>query len=140
MRVSLGKVFRRRPEQCWLYSRLPAVGRPNSDSCGNPVKALSRDARHTLHSCLIQGVPPNAIHRLAAAVASGGGTRVAATLPPETRAVVANAARAGTASGLNDVLLAAAAFAALAAVVGFAFGPDPVKRAPAVDQPTNPRP
>ena len=98
----------------------------------------------TVHELAGQGVPPDAIHRLAAAVASGGGTRVAATLPPETRALVANAARAGTASGLNDVLLAAAAFAALAAVVGFAFGPDPAKRAPArsaaVDQPTNPRP
>ena len=32
-----------------------------------------------------------------------------------------------TASGLNSVLLAAAAFAAFGAIVGFAFGPDPTK-------------
>jgi hypothetical protein len=35
---------------------------------------------------------------------------------------------AGTASGLNDVLLTAAAFAALGAIAGFAFGPDPAKQ------------
>jgi len=34
-------------------------------------------------------------------------------------------AQAGTASGLNDVLLAAAAFAVLGATAGFAFGCDP---------------
>jgi len=59
--------------------------------------------------------PPGAACRVAAAVASGAGTRVA---------------RAGTASGLNDVLLAAAAFAALGAVVGFAYGPGPVRQPP----------
>ena len=32
-----------------------------------------------------------------------------------------------TASGLNSVLLAAAGFAALGAIVGFAFGPDCAK-------------
>jgi hypothetical protein len=45
-----------------------------------------------------------------------------------THAAVTHAARAGTASGLNDVLLAAAAFAALGAVAGFAYGPDPAKQ------------
>jgi hypothetical protein len=39
---------------------------------------------------------------------------------------------AGTASGLNDVLLAAAAFAAVGAVVGFAYGPDPARRTSAI--------
>ena len=58
---------------------------------------------------------PGAACRVAAAVASGAGTRVA---------------RAGTASGLNDVLLAAAAFAALGAVAGFAYGPGPVRQPP----------
>ena len=72
--------------------------------------------------------PPATLHRLAAAVASGAGTRVAATAPPATRAVVAHAAHAATASGLNDVLLAAAAFAALGVIVGFAFGPDRAKQ------------
>jgi EmrB/QacA subfamily drug resistance transporter len=70
---------------------------------------------------------PGAIQRLAAAVASGAGTRVTALVPPQARAVVAHAAQAGTASGLNEVLLAAAAFAALGAIVGYAFGPDPTR-------------
>ena len=50
--------------------------------------------------------------------------------PPAARAPVTHAAHAGTASGLNDVLLAAAAFAALGAIVGFAFGPDPARQPP----------
>jgi hypothetical protein len=69
-------------------------------------------------------------HRLAAAVASGAGTRVATAVPPAARAAVTHAARAGTASGLNTVLLAAAAFAALGAIAGVAFGPDPVRQPP----------
>ena len=44
--------------------------------------------------------------------------------------MVTHAARAGTASGLNDVLLAAAAFAALGAIAGFAYGPDPARQPP----------
>jgi hypothetical protein len=56
------------------------------------------------------------------------GIRAAAAVPPATRDAVIHAARAGTASGLNDVLLAAAAFAALGAIVGLAFGPDPARR------------
>ena len=67
---------------------------------------------------------------MAAAVASGAGTRVAGVVPPAARAAVTHAARAGTASGLNDVLLAAAAFAALGAVAGFAYGPGPVRQPP----------
>jgi hypothetical protein len=51
-------------------------------------------------------------------------------VPPAARAAVTHAARAGTASGLNDVLLAAAAFAALGAIVGFAYGPDPARQSP----------
>jgi hypothetical protein len=51
-------------------------------------------------------------------------------VPPGARAAVAHAARAGTASGLNTVLLAAAAFAALGAIAGFAFGPDPSGQPP----------
>jgi len=49
-------------------------------------------------------------------------------VPPAARAAVTHAAAAGTASGLNDVLLAAAAFAAVGAVAGFAFGPDPARQ------------
>ncbi len=47
-----------------------------------------------------------------------------------TSAGVTHAARAGTASGLNDVLLAAAAFAVIGAIAGFAFGPDPARQPP----------
>jgi len=45
-------------------------------------------------------------------------------LADPTRAAAARAAHTATASGLNDVLLAAAAFAALGVIVGLAFGPD----------------
>jgi hypothetical protein len=51
-------------------------------------------------------------------------------VPPDARAAVTHAAQAGTASGLNDVLFAAAGFAALGAVAGFAFGPDPATPPP----------
>src|SRR5215472_4991266 len=84
----------------------------------------SRVTTATLHALAGLPAPPGAAHRLASAVASGAGTRVAAVVPPAARAAVTHAARAGTASGLNDVLLAAAAFAAVGAVAGFAFGPD----------------
>ncbi len=50
--------------------------------------------------------------------------------PPGARAAVTHAARSGTSSGLNDVLIAAAAFAALGAIAGFAFGPDPARQSP----------
>ena len=88
----------------------------------------SRVTAATLHDLEGLPAPPGTIHRLAAAVASGAGTRVAAVAPPAARATVVHAAHAGTASGLNDVLLAAAGFAALGAIVGFAFGPDPARR------------
>ena len=85
----------------------------------------------------LAGLPasPTAVRQVAAAVASGTGTRVAASVPPEARAAVTHAARAGTASGLNSVLLAAAAFAALGAIVGFAFGPDPAGHPPPIPIP-----
>jgi hypothetical protein len=90
----------------------------------------SRVTTATVHALAGLPAPPGAAGRLAAAVASGAGTRVAAAVPPAARAAVTHAARAGTASGLNDVLLAAAAFAALGAVAGFAFGPDPARQPP----------
>jgi hypothetical protein len=90
----------------------------------------SRVTTATLHALAGLPAPPGAVHRLAAAVASGAGTRVAAVVPPAARAAVTHAARAGTASGLNDVLLAAAAFAALGAIAGFAFGPDAARQPP----------
>ena len=88
----------------------------------------SRVTAATLHD--LAGLPatPATVHRLAAAVASGAGTRVAAAAPPAARAAVTHAARAGTASGLDDVLLAAAAFAAVGAIVGLAYGPDPARK------------
>jgi hypothetical protein len=90
----------------------------------------SRVTTATLHALAGQPAPPGAAHRLAAAVASGAGTRVAAVVPPAARAAVTHAARAGTASGLNDVLLAAAAFAALGAIAGFAYGREPASQPP----------
>ena len=84
----------------------------------------SRVTSSSLHHLAGLPTPPGVARRLAAAVASGAGTRVAATVPPSARAAVTHAAHAGTASGLNDVLLAAAAFAALGAIAGFAFGRD----------------
>ncbi len=90
----------------------------------------SRITTATLHALAGLPAPPGAADRLAAAVASGAGTRAAAAVPPAARAAVTHAARAGTASGLNDVLLAAAAFAALGAIAGFAFGPDPARQPP----------
>jgi EmrB/QacA subfamily drug resistance transporter len=90
----------------------------------------SRVTTATQHA--LAGLPaaPGTVHRLAAAVASGAGTRVATAVPPAARTAVVHAARAGTASGLNDVLLAAAAFAAVGALAGFAFGPDPARQPP----------
>jgi hypothetical protein len=99
----------------------------------------SRVATATLHALAGLPAPPGAAHRLAAAVASGAGTRAATVVPPAARAAVTHAARAGTASGLNDVLLAAAAFAALGAIAGFAYGPEPTKqpmRGPAPGEPS----
>jgi EmrB/QacA subfamily drug resistance transporter len=91
----------------------------------------SRVNTTTLHALADQpAVPPGAVHRLAAAVASGAGARVADMAPPAVRAAVIHAAHAGTASGLNGVLLAAAAFAALGAIAGFAFRPDPARQPP----------
>jgi hypothetical protein len=86
----------------------------------------SRVTAGTLHALALLPGTASQHHRLASAVASGAGIRVAATLPPPAPAAVIHAARAGTASGLNTVLLAAAAFAALGAVTGFAFVHDPV--------------
>jgi hypothetical protein len=90
----------------------------------------SRVTTATLHALTGLPAPPGAAQRLAVAVASGAGTRVGAFVPPAARAAVTHAARAGTASGLNDVLLAAAAFAALGAIVGFSYGRDPARQPP----------
>jgi EmrB/QacA subfamily drug resistance transporter len=97
----------------------------------------SRVSTATLHQ--LAGVPasPATLHRLAAAVASGAGVRVAAVVPPTARIAVTHAAHAGTASGLNDVLLAAAAFAAFGAIVGFAYGPDPVRQPQPIPAPVD---
>src|SRR6202048_4124450 len=90
----------------------------------------SRVTTATLHALARLPAPPGTVHRLGGAVASGAGTRVAAGVPPSARAAVTPAARAGHASGVNDGLLAAAAFAALGAIAGFAFGPDPARQPP----------
>ena len=95
----------------------------------------SRVTTATLHNLVGLPASPDTVHRLAAAVASGAGTRVAAVVPPAARAAVTHAAQAGTASGLDDVLLAVAAFAALGAVVGFAYGPDPARQPPPTPAP-----
>src|SRR4029453_3806531 len=78
----------------------------------------SRVTPATQHPPAGPPAPPAAAPRLAAAVASGAGPRVAAAVPPAARAAVTHAARAGTASGLNDVLLAAPSFASLGPLAG----------------------
>ena len=112
-----------------LVSTLRQVGTATGVAVFGALYA-SRVTTATLGALAGLPAPPGAAHRLAAAVASGAGTRVAAAVPPAARAAVTHAARAGTASGLNDVLLAAAAFAALGAVAGFAYGPDPARQPP----------
>ena len=87
----------------------------------------SRVTSATLNHLTSLPLPSGEVNRLAAAVASGAGTRVGALVPPAARAAVTHAAHAGTAGGLNDVLLAAAGLASIGAIAGFAFGPDPAK-------------
>ena len=58
------------------------------------------------------------------------GTPVAALAARRPAPAVTRAARAGTASGLNYVLLAVAVFAALCATAGFAYGRDPARQPP----------
>src|SRR6202035_1736203 len=112
-----------------IVSTLRQVGTATGVAVNGALYA-SRITTATQHA--LAGLPasPGAIHRLGAGVASGAGARVAAAVPPAARAAVTHAARAGTASGLNDVLLAAAAFAALGAIAGFAYGPDPARQPP----------
>ena len=112
-----------------LVSTLRQVGTATGVAVLGALYA-SRVTTATLHALDGLPAPPGAAHRLAAAVASGAGTWVVAVVPPAARGAVTHAARAGTASGLNDVLLAAAAFAALSAIVGFAYGPDPARQSP----------
>jgi hypothetical protein len=117
-----------------LVNTLRQVGTATGVAVLGAVYA-SRVTTATLHALGGLPAPPGAVHRLAAAVASGAGTRVATAVPPAARAAVAHAARAGTAGGLNDVLLAAAAFAALGAIAGFIFGPDPARQPPPTPAP-----
>src|SRR5262249_15885417 len=129
------------PSPGWPSAALPAVEPAHAGMAAglvNPLRQVgiapgvavlgalytSRVTTATLHALAGLPAPPGAAHRLAAAVASGAGTRVAAVVPPAARAAVTHAARAGPASRLNDVLLAAAAFAAVGPVAGFACGPD----------------
>ncbi len=112
-----------------LVNTLRQVGTATGVAVFGAVYA-SRVAAATLHELAAVPVTPAVAHRLAVAVASGAGTRAAALSPSAARAAVTHAARAGTASGLNDVLLAAAAFAALGAIVAFASGSAPAKRPP----------
>jgi EmrB/QacA subfamily drug resistance transporter len=112
-----------------LVSTLRQVGTATGVALLGALYA-SRTTAATLHALAPLPAPPGTAHRLASAVASGAGTRVATAVPPDARAAVTHAARAGTASGLNDVLLAAAAFAALGAIAGFAFGPDSARKPP----------
>jgi hypothetical protein len=114
-----------------LVNTLRQVGTATGVAVFGAIYA-SRVTTATLHALARLPAPPGAVHRLAAAVASGAGARVAAAVPPAARAAVTHAARAGTASGLNDVLMAAAAFAALGAIAGFAFGPDRATQSPPV--------
>lgn len=80
--------------------------------------------------------PPAAeIHALSTQVANGAGARVAAAAPPALRPVVDAAARAGTISGLNLILLLAGVAAALAAIAGLVFSrtDNPRRDQPGID-------
>src|SRR2546425_12463641 len=55
---------------------------------GTGALYASRVTTATLHALAGLPAPPGAAHRLAAAVASGAGTRVAALVPPAARAAV----------------------------------------------------
>jgi EmrB/QacA subfamily drug resistance transporter len=110
-----------------LVNTLRQVGTATGVAVFGAVYA-SRVTTATLHQLAGLPAPPGVVHRLAAAVGSGAGTRAAASSPPAVRAAVAHASHAGTASGLNDVLLAAAAFATLGAIVGFAMGAGPARQ------------
>ncbi|HUY48398.1 MAG TPA: hypothetical protein VMV92_22160 [Streptosporangiaceae bacterium] len=91
----------------------------------------SRVTASTLHTLAGLPIATGSARRLASAVGSGAGTRIADTVPPASRAAIIHAARAGTASGLNDVLRTAAAIAILGAIAAAAF---------IRDQPTNSQP
>src|SRR5690348_11907770 len=54
----------------------------------------SRVTAATLHNLVGLPAPPGTVHRLAAVVASGVGTRAAAAVPPAARAAVTHAAHA----------------------------------------------
>ena len=96
-----------------------------------------RVTTNTLHALAAAPVAPGAARLLASATGSGAGTRVASALPAASRAAVSHAAAAGTASGLNDVLLTAAGIAAVGAVAAFAFiRHEPVPAAPVSPQAT----
>jgi MFS family permease len=110
-----------------LVNTLRQVGTATGVAVNGALYA-SHVSTATQHALTGLPIPTGTIQRLASAVASGAGVTVATLVPPAGRAAVAHAARAGTASGLNDVLLAVAVFAALAAIAGFAFGPDPAKQ------------
>ena len=132
-RPGLGRAFGggkgRRGTATGLVNTLRQVGTATGVAVLGALYA-SRITTATLHALAGLPAPPGAADRLAASVASGAGTWAAAAVPPAARAAVTHAARAGTATGLNDVLLAAAAFAALGAIAGFAFGPDPARQPP----------
>jgi EmrB/QacA subfamily drug resistance transporter len=64
-------------------------------------------------------VPQGQAEAIADAVGSGAGVRVADTAPEPVRAALAAAARAATATGLNEILLGGAIVAGIAAVVAF---------------------
>jgi MFS family permease len=102
----------------------------------------ARVTASTLHAlaALPIALPRGSARLLVAAVGSGAGTRVASGLPNGTRAAISHAAQAGTASGLNEVLLTAAGIAALGAVAAFALTrqPRPHQSVPTAEPPAEP--
>jgi hypothetical protein len=104
----------------WLKSRGRRQG-SGGHWCFGALYA-SRVTAATLHDLVRLPAAPGVVQRLR-------------SRPPAARTAVTHAAEAGTAGGLNDVLLAAAASAALGAIAGFAFGPDPASQPPAIPAP-----
>lgn len=64
---------------------------------------------------------PAAVHTIATDAGDGAGLHAAAHSPPTTSLLAEHAIRAGTASGLNALLVAAAVAAAAATILGYVF-------------------
>ena|SRR5690348_8715803 len=103
-----------------LTNTLRQVGRATGVAVLGALDA-SRVTTATQRALAELPVPLDAVHRLTAAIASGAGTRVATEVPPAPPRRDNSSCPHRYGRRLNGVLLAAAAFALLGTVVGFAY-------------------